>query len=119
MTEKHLAGNLRVPGLVGTYQPESVSAENRHQAIEQEKRGKHEKADRFQGVVQGRETSFQRAQTRARSSKDSRRTQHCVFLSHRFARYLRAQGYQIQRLAERMAHRPMKQHEKVGFTQRH
>ncbi|MEA2541135.1 MAG: hypothetical protein QOH35_2501, partial [Acidobacteriaceae bacterium] len=68
-------------------------------------RGKDEKADRFQGVVQSRETSFQRAQTPARSSQDSRRTQHCVFLSHRFARYLRAQGYQIHRPAERMARR--------------
>ena len=119
MAEEHLAGNLRVSGLVGAYQSKPISAEDRHQAIEQEKRGKDEKADRFQGVVQGRETGFQRTQTGARPSKNSRRTQHCVFLSHRFARYLRAQGYQIHRPAERMARRPMKQHENLGFTQRH
>ena len=101
MAEEHLAGNLRVSGFVGAHQSEPISAEYRHQAIEQEKGGKDEEADGFQSVVQGRETSLQRTQTVARSSDNSRRTQHCVFLSHRFARYLRAQGYQIHRLSAR------------------
>ena len=84
MADEHLAGNLRIPGFVGANQSEPISAEDRHQSIEQEKGGKNEEADGFQGVVQTRETSFQRVQAGARPIKDSRRTQHCFFLSHRF-----------------------------------
>ena len=89
MAGQHLAGDLRIPGLVGAYQSEPISAEDRHQSIEQEKRGKNEKADGFQSVVQARETSFQRIQAGARPIKDLRRTQHCFFLSHRFCQGVR------------------------------
>ena len=65
MAGKHLPGDLRIPGLVGAYQAKPISAEDRHQSIEQEKGGKNEKADGLQGVVQARETSFQRLQTGA------------------------------------------------------
>ena len=84
MAEKHLAGNLRVPGFVGANQSEPISAEDRHQSIEQEKRGKNEEADGLQGVVQAREPGFQRVQAGAWPMKDLRRSHHCFFLSHRF-----------------------------------
>ncbi len=43
VAEQHLAGNLRVAGLVGANQAEPIAAEDRHQSIEQEKRGENEK----------------------------------------------------------------------------
>ena len=84
MPEKHLPGNLRVPGFIGPNQPEPITAENRHQAIEQDKRSENEKARRLQGVVKAREPSFQSGQTSAWPMEYSRRSHHCFVLSHRF-----------------------------------
>src|SRR6202451_3400361 len=89
MASEHLTGDLRIPGLVGAYQAKSISSKDRHQSIEQEKGGKYEKANGFQGVAQARETSFQRLQAGAWPMKYSRRCQHCFFLSHRFCQAVR------------------------------
>src|ERR1700722_14148625 len=89
MAAEHLAGDLRIPGLVGANQAKPISSEDRHQSIEQEKGGKYEKADGLQGVAQARETRFQRLQAGAWPMKYSRRCQHCFFLSHRFCQAVR------------------------------
>jgi hypothetical protein len=138
---EHLPRDLRIPGLIGPYQAKAIPPENGHQSIEQEKRGKNEKADGLQGVAQPRETIFQRLQTDGRPMKYSRRSQHCFFLNHRFCQgvgprlhglqqghgykegckkkrtrhiELRPQGYQIHRPGEWRTRCRMKHHEKRG-----
>src|SRR5271156_4240386 len=96
MAGEHLPGDLRIPGLVGANQAKTISSEDRHQSIEQEKRGKNEKADGLQGVAQPGETRFQSLQTGVWPMKYSRRCQHCFFLSHRFCQAVRARLQGLQ-----------------------
>jgi hypothetical protein len=84
MAVKHLPGNLRIPGFIGSYQSEAISAEDRNQSVEQEKRSENKEAGRLQRVVQGRKPSLQSGQTSAWPMEYSRRSHHCFVFSHRF-----------------------------------